>query len=116
MSAMRPTSGTFARFAYQERIHSTGLYCTCSGSQLAIVRTVVLTDCEKEANPLSQAVTEHRAAAQQSLRLAVLTVSDTRTPESDTSGALIVELALAAGHQILERSILPDEPAQIGPL
>jgi len=77
---------------------------------------VVPADCEKEANPLSQAVTEHRAAAPQSLRLAVLTVSDTRNPETDTSGALIVELATAAGHQVLERAILPDEPGRIGPL
>jgi molybdenum cofactor biosynthesis protein B len=61
-------------------------------------------------------VSEHRAAAPQSVRLAVLTVSDTRTLQTDTSGALILELAAAAGHQVLEREILPDEPARIGPL
>ncbi len=65
---------------------------------------------------MSQAVTEHRALAPQALRLAVLTVSDTRTQETDTSGALIVELATTAGHQILDRAILPDEPGRIGPL
>jgi molybdenum cofactor biosynthesis protein B len=58
----------------------------------------------------SQAVTEHRAGAPQSLNLAVLTVSDTRTAANDTSGALIVELAEAAGHRILAREIVPDEP------
>jgi molybdenum cofactor biosynthesis protein B len=65
---------------------------------------------------MSQAVTEHKANAPQSLRLAVVTVSDTRTPETDTSGALIVSLAEAAGHQVRERAIVPDEPARIAGL
>jgi len=56
-------------------------------------------------------VSEHRAAAPLALNLAVLTVSDTRTVETDTSGALIVALAEAAGHRIADRTILPDEPA-----
>ncbi len=59
---------------------------------------------------MSQAVLEHRAAALPSLNLAVITVSDTRTIETDTSGALIVSLAKEAGHQILERAVIPDEP------
>lgn len=63
-----------------------------------------------------QSVSEHRASSPSSLRLAVLTISDTRTLETDTSGALIVELAQSAGHQVIERSILPDDPAQIRPL
>jgi len=62
---------------------------------------------------MSQAVTEHRAGAPQSLNLAVLTVSDSRTRETDTSGALIVELAEAAGHQVRARAIVPDEPEVI---
>src|SRR4051794_38952415 len=62
---------------------------------------------------MSQAVNEHRAAAPQSLHLAVLTVSDSRTRETDTSGALIIELAEAAGHHILSREIVPDEPELI---
>jgi molybdenum cofactor biosynthesis protein B len=62
---------------------------------------------------MSQAVSEHRAAAPSSLRLAVLTVSDTRTLQTDSSGALILELAAAAGHQVLEREIVPDEPERI---
>src|SRR3982751_3071887 len=65
---------------------------------------------------MSQAVAEHHAAAPQSLALAVLTVSDTRTPETDTSGALIVELAEAAGHRVVERAIVPDEPEAMRPL
>nr|WP_226857285.1 molybdenum cofactor biosynthesis protein B [Acidithiobacillus concretivorus] len=42
------------------------------------------------------------------LALAILTVSDTRTPETDKSGDKIAELAQAAGHQIAARCILPD--------
>ncbi len=61
----------------------------------------------------SQAVAEHRAGAPQSLHLAVLTISDTRTRETDTSGALIVALAEAAGHQVAAREIVPDEPERI---
>jgi molybdenum cofactor biosynthesis protein B len=65
---------------------------------------------------MSQAVAEHRAAAPQSLNLAVLTVSDSRTVETDTSGALIVELAEARGHKVVERAIVPDEPERMRPL
>jgi molybdenum cofactor biosynthesis protein B len=62
---------------------------------------------------MSQAVSEHRAGALPTLNLAVLTVSDTRTRETDTSGALIVELAGSAGHQVLAREVVPDEPERI---
>ena len=46
-------------------------------------------------------------------RIAVLTVSDTRTPEDDRSGAALVERIEAAGHTLAERRILPDERAGI---
>lgn len=59
---------------------------------------------------MSASVAEHRAEAPSSLTLAVLTVSDTRTIETDKSGALIIELAEAAGHRIAVREILPDDP------
>jgi molybdopterin adenylyltransferase len=65
---------------------------------------------------MSQAVFEHRAAAPQRLNLAVVTVSDTRTLETDTSGALILALAVEAGHQVLERVIIRDEPAELSAL
>src|SRR4051812_420725 len=61
-------------------------------------------------------VAEHRAQGPQSLDLAVVTVSDTRTPETDTAGAFIVRLAEAAGHRVAERTIIPDEPAVMRPL
>jgi len=65
---------------------------------------------------MSRAVNEHRADAPKALNLAVMTVSDTRTMENDSSGALIVSLAEAAGHRVVERVIVPDEPDRMRPL
>jgi molybdenum cofactor biosynthesis protein B len=65
---------------------------------------------------MSQAVAQHRQTSPVSLALAILTVSDTRTLETDTSGALIVALAEVAGHRIIERVIVPDEPDRMRPL
>jgi molybdenum cofactor biosynthesis protein B len=42
------------------------------------------------------------------LRIAVLTVSDTRTEETDRSGALLVERLASAGHQLAGKAIVPD--------
>jgi molybdopterin adenylyltransferase len=65
---------------------------------------------------MGRSVDEHRADAPQVLNLAVMTVSDTRTIETDTSGALILAMAEASGHRILERVIVPDEPDRMTPL
>jgi molybdenum cofactor biosynthesis protein B len=54
-----------------------------------------------------------QATSQGSVPLAIVTVSDTRTPETDTSGALIRELVEAAGHQIVDYRIVKDEPDQV---
>ena len=43
----------------------------------------------------------------------MVTVSDTRTPETDTSGARMRTLLEAAGHRVVAYTILPDEPARI---
>ncbi len=43
----------------------------------------------------------------------VVTVSDTRTLETDTGGGLCVELLEGAGHVIVDRSIVPDDPDAI---
>jgi len=43
------------------------------------------------------------------LRIAVLTVSDTRTEETDSSGRLIAERLVAAGHELVRRAIVTDE-------
>jgi molybdenum cofactor biosynthesis protein B len=47
------------------------------------------------------------------VRLAILTVSDTRTAATDVSGDVLVERATTAGHTIAVRRILPDDRAQI---
>jgi len=47
------------------------------------------------------------------LNATVLTVSDTRSVESDTSGNLLVQRLEQAGHRIAERKIQRDECAQI---
>ena len=43
------------------------------------------------------------------LNIAVLTVSDSRTEETDTSGRALVEMASGAGHRIADRRIVPDD-------
>ena len=43
------------------------------------------------------------------LRIAVLTVSDTRTDETDTSGGLLAERLEAAGHVLAAKAIVADE-------
>jgi molybdopterin adenylyltransferase len=45
----------------------------------------------------------------QALRLVVITVSDTRTVDSDTSGALLAERAVRDGHTLLARFIVYDD-------
>lgn len=47
------------------------------------------------------------------LNATVLTVSDTRSVESDTSGNLLVQRLEQAGHRVVERKIQRDECAQI---
>lgn len=57
---------------------------------------------------------ERRAAGEVSpIRCAVLTVSDTRTPATDTSGPLAAKLLEASGHVVVARAIVPDEPPAI---
>ena len=47
------------------------------------------------------------------VRIAVLTVSDSRTPETDRSGDTLVERLMAAGHVLAARGIVPDDRAII---
>ncbi len=56
---------------------------------------------------------EHRATAPKQVGCFVLTVSDTKTAESDTSGALIRELLTAAGHRVVDSWVVRDEPAEV---
>jgi len=43
------------------------------------------------------------------LNIAVLTISDSRTEETDKSGALLAERLTAAGHRLVEKRIVPDD-------
>lgn len=43
----------------------------------------------------------------------ILTISDTRTPETDTSGAAIRAALTQAGHDVVRYTIVRDEPAEI---
>lgn len=56
---------------------------------------------------------EHKASAPTRVRCAVITVSDTRTLETDSSGALIQKLLQEAGHDVVSRRIVKDDPSQI---
>lgn len=47
------------------------------------------------------------------VNVAVMTVSDTRTPETDTSGQVLIERITAAGHHVADRCIVRDEFDQI---
>jgi molybdenum cofactor biosynthesis protein B len=56
---------------------------------------------------------DHRARGPRSVRCFVLTISDTRTEDTDTSGRAIADLLTAAGHQVTGRAIVHDDPAAI---
>lgn len=51
-----------------------------------------------------------------SVAVQVITVSDTRTLETDTSGAAIVSLLEAAGHRVSGRAVVKDDPVQVAAL
>jgi molybdenum cofactor biosynthesis protein B len=56
---------------------------------------------------------EHKAKAPQSVGCFVLTVSDTRTPDTDRSGRAIRDLISDAGHMVTCFGIVRDEPEQV---
>lgn len=55
----------------------------------------------------------HRAAGPQSVSIALITISDTRTSQTDSSGDYLEQTITEAGHRIVERMIVRDEPQQI---
>jgi molybdopterin adenylyltransferase len=57
----------------------------------------------------------HHQGSDQPVACAIVTVSDTRTADTDTSGARIRQLLEAAGHRVADYSILPDEPSIVRP-
>jgi len=63
---------------------------------------------------MSESTAAHRrAAAGQVARCAVLTISDTRTLDTDGGGATIVAALTAAGHEIVAREIVRDDAPAI---
>ena len=60
-------------------------------------------------SPLPAGGRYDEAAAMTAVRIAVLTISDTRDEESDTSGHLLAERVTSAGHQLADKSIVADD-------
>ena len=56
---------------------------------------------------------EHHAKAKHAVACAIVTVSDTRRPETDASGTCIRALLEEGGHHVVGYAILPDDPQRI---
>ena len=52
-------------------------------------------------------------ASRQALNIAVVTVSDTRTEETDKSGRVLVDSIAAEGHSLIDKSIVVDDVYQL---
>ncbi len=65
---------------------------------------------------MTDTVTEHRSLSPAAVACVVITVSDTRTLQTDTGGQAVIELLTAAGHLLVERHLIPDEPERMRPL
>ncbi len=64
---------------------------------------------------MSESAERHRDAARgRTAGCAVLTVSDSRGPDNDAGGDLVVERLAAAGHRVLARDWVRDEAVEIG--
>lgn len=62
---------------------------------------------------MSTSVEQHRQEAPDSVSCMIVTVSDTRTKETDASGQLMHQLLTEAGYQVVEYLITPDETERI---
>ena len=58
-------------------------------------------------------VTHHRATSPDSVPCFVLTISDSRTLATETSGRAIAELLEGAGHVVVDRQLVRDEPGDV---
>ena len=65
---------------------------------------------------MSESTKQHRCESPKSVRCAVVTISDTRTLETDRGGLLIVEMLTAGGHEVTDRRIVRDDPREIEPI
>jgi molybdenum cofactor biosynthesis protein B len=61
-------------------------------------------------------VSDHKHHAPKKVRVFVVTVSDTRTEENDTSGRAARALVEEAGHVVAGHRVLKDEPAEVAAL
>jgi molybdenum cofactor biosynthesis protein B len=62
---------------------------------------------------VSESAEKHRESAPEKVRVAVLTISDTRTPETDTGGDTVQQLLEGAGHEVVRRTIVRDDASRI---
>ena len=65
---------------------------------------------------MSPSVEDHEQKAEETpepVRCAVITVSDSRTIESDECGATIARLLESVGHEVVERTVVPVDPQRI---
>jgi molybdopterin adenylyltransferase len=58
-------------------------------------------------------VEDHRRTAPATVRCAVLTISDTRTASTDASGDAIAHALTSAGHSVVSRQIVHDDPGAV---
>ena len=72
-----------------------------------------MSDATPHAKPSSKHH-HHRKDAVTAVPVAIITVSDTRTLEDDTGGALVADLLQGEGHEVASREIVKDEPGAAG--
>ena len=58
---------------------------------------------------MSEAVHKHKESAPDTVRVAILTISDTRTRDTDTGGDTAEELLREAGQEVVDRRIVRDQ-------
>ena len=65
--------------------------------------------------PLSESQQQHKqaAAARGPVRIAIITVSDTRTPETDKNAHYLRQAIAAAGHIVSAYKLIRDEPLEV---
>ena len=65
--------------------------------------------------PLSESQQQHKkaAAARGPVRIAIITVSDTRTPETDKNAHFLREAIATAGHIVEASRLIRDEPLEV---
>src|SRR5690348_14860781 len=58
-------------------------------------------------------VADHKATSPATVSCFVLTVSDSRTLATETSGRAIADLLAAGGHTVVDRQAVKDEPEEV---